>query len=105
MWLKVNNISKTNRIFRKTLAIFVAGVFLFNSCVAGAQNTNLAPKLQVTDPEFKEKFQAKTFLLAHDAVNEYITNYAGRIIEKAEKIKKVQELEAAVEALEPYMKK
>ena len=39
------------------------------------------------------------------AVNEYIRNHSGRIIEKADKIKKVQELGAAVEALEPYVKK
>ena len=30
---------------------------------------------------------------------------ANNIIEKAEKIKKVQELELAVESIEPYMKK
>ena len=39
------------------------------------------------------------------AVNEFIKNYANTVIEKAEKMKKVQELELAVEALEPYMKK
>jgi len=39
------------------------------------------------------------------AVNEFITNYANSLIEKAEKIKKVQELELAVESIEPYIKK
>ena len=40
-----------------------------------------------------------------NAVKEYIDNYASRFLEKADKLKKVQELEAAVEAIEPYMKK
>ena len=40
-----------------------------------------------------------------NAVREYIDNYASRFLEKADKLKKVQELEAAVEAIEPYMKK
>jgi CHASE3 domain sensor protein len=38
-------------------------------------------------------------------VNDFIKNYANNIIEKAEKIKKVQELELAVKSIEPYMKK
>ena len=50
------------------------------------------------------EFSTRSEVVRH-AVNEYINNYAGRIIEKADKIKKVQELEAAVEAIEPYMKK
>ena len=50
------------------------------------------------------EFSSRSEVIRH-AVNEYITNYASRIIEKADKIKKVQELEAAVEAIEPYMKK
>jgi Arc/MetJ-type ribon-helix-helix transcriptional regulator len=37
--------------------------------------------------------------------SEVIKNYANNIIEKADKIKKVQELELAVESIEPYMKK
>ena len=39
------------------------------------------------------------------AVNEFITNYANSLIEKAEKIKQVQQLEMAVESIEPYSKK
>lgn len=39
------------------------------------------------------------------AVNEFITNYANSLIEKAEKIKKVQQLEMAVESIQPYIKK
>ncbi len=50
------------------------------------------------------EFSTRSEFIRH-AVNEYINNYAGRIIEKADKIKQVQELEVAVEALEPYMKK
>ncbi|RLF26459.1 MAG: hypothetical protein DRN05_07020 [Thermoplasmata archaeon] len=50
------------------------------------------------------EFSSRSEVIRH-AVNEFINNYASRIIEKAEKIKKVQELEAAVETIEPYMKK
>ncbi len=39
------------------------------------------------------------------AVNEFITKYADSLIEKANKIKKVQEMELALEEMEPYMKK
>ncbi|MCX6664478.1 MAG: ribbon-helix-helix domain-containing protein [Euryarchaeota archaeon] len=50
------------------------------------------------------EFSSRSEVVRH-AVNEYINNYAGRIIEKADRIKKVQQLEAAVNAIEPYMKK
>jgi len=50
------------------------------------------------------EFNTRSEVIRH-AVNEFISNYANRLIEKADKLKKVQELEAAVEALEPYMKK
>jgi Arc/MetJ-type ribon-helix-helix transcriptional regulator len=50
------------------------------------------------------EFTTRSEVIRH-AVKEYVANYANRIIEKAETIKKVQELEAAVETLEPYMKK
>ncbi len=39
------------------------------------------------------------------AVNEFVKNYADSLIEKADKIKKVQELELAFKSIEPYMKK
>ncbi|MEF8880064.1 MAG: ribbon-helix-helix domain-containing protein [Candidatus Thermoplasmatota archaeon] len=39
------------------------------------------------------------------AISEYIKNYADDIIEKANKIKKVQEMEMALESVEPYMEK
>lgn len=39
------------------------------------------------------------------AVSEFIKNYADDIIEKANKIKKVQEMEMTLESMEPYMKK
>jgi Arc/MetJ-type ribon-helix-helix transcriptional regulator len=39
------------------------------------------------------------------AVSEFVKAHADEIIAKADRIKKVQELEAAVEAIEPYMKK
>lgn len=39
------------------------------------------------------------------AVNEFVKNYADSLIEKADKIKKVQELEMALDSVAPYMKK
>ena len=39
------------------------------------------------------------------AVKEYIENHTTRILAKADKYKKIQELEAAAAAIEPYMKK
>jgi Arc/MetJ-type ribon-helix-helix transcriptional regulator len=39
------------------------------------------------------------------AVNEFVKNYADSVIEKADKMKKVQEIELALESIEPYMKK
>jgi len=39
------------------------------------------------------------------AVKEFVSSQSDRIVERADKLKKVQELEAAVEAIEPYMKK
>ena len=50
------------------------------------------------------EFSTRSEVIRH-AVNDFIKNYASNIIEKAEKIKKVQELELAVESIEPYMKK
>jgi Arc/MetJ-type ribon-helix-helix transcriptional regulator len=50
------------------------------------------------------EFATRSEVIRH-AVNEYIQNYSKRIIEKAEKIKQVQELELAVRSIEPYMKK
>lgn len=50
------------------------------------------------------EFSSRSEVIRH-AVNEFIQNYANKVIEKAEKIRKVQQLENAVEAIEPYMKK
>jgi len=50
------------------------------------------------------EFSTRSEVIRH-AVKEYITNQSDRIAERAEKLKKVQELEAVVEAIEPYMKK
>jgi Arc/MetJ-type ribon-helix-helix transcriptional regulator len=50
------------------------------------------------------EFATRSEVIRH-AVNEFIKNYSSDIIEKAERIKKVQELEMAVESIEPYMKK
>ena len=50
------------------------------------------------------EFSTRSEVIRH-AVNEFIKNYADKIIEKAEKIKKVQELELVIDSIEPYMKK
>ena len=39
------------------------------------------------------------------AISEYIKNYADEIVDKASKIRKVQEMEMALESMEPYTKK
>ena len=50
------------------------------------------------------EFMTRSEVVRH-AVKEYIINQSDRFVERADKLKKVQELEAAVEAIEPYMKK
>jgi len=50
------------------------------------------------------EFSTRSEVIRH-AVKDYISRESERIVERAEKLKKVQELEAAVEAIEPYMKK
>ncbi|MDH7507459.1 MAG: ribbon-helix-helix domain-containing protein [Candidatus Thermoplasmatota archaeon] len=50
------------------------------------------------------EFATRSEVIRH-AVNDFIKNYANTIIEKAEKMKKVQELEQAIESIEPYIKK
>ena len=50
------------------------------------------------------EFATRSEVIRH-AVNEFIKNYANSIIDKAEKIKKVQELKETFESIEPYMKK
>jgi Arc/MetJ-type ribon-helix-helix transcriptional regulator len=50
------------------------------------------------------EFSSRSEVIRH-AVNEFIKSYANQVIEKAEKIKKVQELEIAVESMSPYLKK
>jgi Arc/MetJ-type ribon-helix-helix transcriptional regulator len=50
------------------------------------------------------EFSTRSEVVRH-AVKEYIDNHTTRILAKADKIKKIQELEAAAAAIEPYMKK
>ena len=50
------------------------------------------------------EFATRSEVIRH-AVNDFIKNYAENIIEKAEKIKKVQEIEVAFDSIKPYMKK
>ncbi len=50
------------------------------------------------------EFMTRSEVIRH-AVKEFIISQSDRYVERADKLKKVQELEAAVEALEPYMKK
>jgi Arc/MetJ-type ribon-helix-helix transcriptional regulator len=50
------------------------------------------------------EFQTRSEVIRH-AVNEFIENYAQKIIDKAEKIQKVQQIEFAFDSIKPYMKK
>jgi Arc/MetJ-type ribon-helix-helix transcriptional regulator len=50
------------------------------------------------------EFASRSEVIRH-AVRDFIKDYAAEVIEKADKIKQVQELEMAVESIEPYMKK
>jgi Arc/MetJ-type ribon-helix-helix transcriptional regulator len=50
------------------------------------------------------EFSSRSEVIRH-AVNNFIKEYAQEVIDKANKMKKVQELEMAVESIEPYMKK
>ena len=50
------------------------------------------------------EFSSRSEVIRH-AVNNFIRDYAQQVIDKANKMKKVQELEMAVESIEPYMKK
>lgn len=50
------------------------------------------------------EFSTRSEVIRH-AVKEFISSQSDRIVERANKLKKVQRLEAAVEAIEPYMKK
>jgi Arc/MetJ-type ribon-helix-helix transcriptional regulator len=50
------------------------------------------------------EFMTRSEVIRH-AVKEYIISQSDRIVERADKLKKVQELEVAIEAIEPYMKK
>ncbi len=50
------------------------------------------------------EFSSRSEVIRH-AVNDFIKNYAQEVIDKAEKIKQVQQLEMAVESIEPFMKK
>jgi Arc/MetJ-type ribon-helix-helix transcriptional regulator len=50
------------------------------------------------------EFSTRSEVVRH-AVKEYIDTHTTRILAKADKLKKIQELEAAAAAIEPYMKK
>jgi Arc/MetJ-type ribon-helix-helix transcriptional regulator len=50
------------------------------------------------------EFSSRSEVIRH-AVNDFIKEYAQEVLDKAEKIRRVQELEIAVESIEPYMKK
>ncbi|MDG6218147.1 MAG: ribbon-helix-helix domain-containing protein [Candidatus Thermoplasmatota archaeon] len=50
------------------------------------------------------EFSSRSDVIRH-AMNDFIDKYAQQVIDKAEKIKKLQALEMAVESIEPYMKK
>ena len=50
------------------------------------------------------EFSSRSEVIRH-AVNDFIKHYAIEAIEKANKIRKLQELELAVEAMEPLIQK
>jgi Arc/MetJ-type ribon-helix-helix transcriptional regulator len=50
------------------------------------------------------EFSTRSEVVRH-AVKEFIGNQTTRILDNQTKIKKIQELEAAAAAIEPYMKK
>ena len=50
------------------------------------------------------EFATRSEVIRH-AINDFIKKHADSIIEEADKIKKVQELNLAVESIEPYMRK
>ena len=50
------------------------------------------------------EFSTRSEVVRH-AVKEYIETHATRILAKADKFKQIQEMEAAVAKMEPYMKK
>jgi len=50
------------------------------------------------------EYATRSEVIRH-AINDFIKRKADSIIEEADKIKKVQELNLAVESIEPYMKK
>ena len=50
------------------------------------------------------EFSTRSEVIRH-AVKEYLERQSDRIMQRADKLKKVQELEATVDAIEPYIKK
>lgn len=50
------------------------------------------------------EFSSRSEVIRH-AINDFIKHYSIEAIEKANKIRKLQELELAVEAMEPLMRK
>ncbi|MFA6142877.1 MAG: LOG family protein, partial [Candidatus Omnitrophota bacterium] len=68
----------TNKILRyikKTLAAFVAGVFLFNDVAYAADFRNLAPQTGVTLQQFRDRYLSGYILLSHKAINSYIEKF------------------------------
>ncbi|MDD3905874.1 MAG: N-acetyltransferase [Candidatus Omnitrophica bacterium] len=73
--------------FKKTLAGFVAGVFLFSNTFANAQEyANLAPWKATASPDFQKRFEAGCEAVAARYVNYYLAKLGG-----FDKLKKVRE--------------
>ena len=64
-----NNMTK---IVKKALIGILVGAFLFNDIAYAVDYQNLAPKLRMTLPQFKESFKLGYILLSHEVVNNYI---------------------------------
>jgi hypothetical protein len=61
-------------IIRKALISILIGAFLFNDIAYAADFQNLAPKLRLTLPKFKEMFRDGYILLNHKVVNDHIAS-------------------------------
>jgi len=93
--MKTNLPKSAKMIIQKTLAVFIAGVFLFTSTIGWAQEErlfstgmeknafsssladkdDLAPATRMTKAEFRDAYQLGYTLLAHEAVNKVIGDY------------------------------
>ena len=70
--MKKKSINNFKNYIRKVFTAFLIGAFLCNSSFVFAGNNNLSPEIQLDKKAFRELFMAKTAVLSHRSVNEYI---------------------------------